>query len=258
MSMAVTRSVGVAFEQVRRLAARRDAGVEHARAGRGRECVGHALRGCVLYRHRAVVEPRQRGHRHRRRQSQCVGQRLIGVRLDAGLRQLRGVLVAGRALAVHAQPHRRLGGARIEHGVGFVGPVAGDALAQPLGPVRVRVARRNAIALGAAKQRVDQSGLVRATQRARGVHGRGKRGVRGQSQRIELGHAGEQQRFQFSVATRQRLAHPRLQSGIEARRLAQHGEADRLDQRAVARIGQCRQRLRELGLERTAAVQHRV
>ena len=80
----------------------------------------------------------------------------------------------------------------------------------------------------------------------------------GSAKRVELGEADEQQRAQFVVAPAERTRDPGLQRVVEARRLAQHGEADRLDQRAVARIGQLSARRGQFGLERTAAMQHRV
>ena len=89
---------GIALEQVRGLAARRGAGVEHARARRRRQRIGDQLRRCR-------PAPRRRPRRSRatrRRRPACPGAvHRAGasslVRLDAGLVQARTVVVARAA-----------------------------------------------------------------------------------------------------------------------------------------------------------------
>ena len=72
----------------------------------------------------------------------------------------------------------------------------------------------------------------------------------------QLGETGVQQRAHFVVALAQRLRQPLRQRGIEARALAQGGEHDGLDQGAIARIRQRRQRGAQACLQRAAPMQH--
>ena len=71
-----------------------------------------------------------------------------------------------------------------------------------------RIARRQALALGAAQQRVDHARLVRATQHARGIDRRRQHGVRRKLERVQLREAGEQQRAQLAVPRARRLTLP--------------------------------------------------
>ena len=250
--------LGIAFEQVRGLATGRGAGIKHARARRQRERVGDPLRGRVLHRDRAILEIRQCRHRHRRVQPQRIGQGGIAAGLDPGREQVRGVRVAAATARVDAQPQRRGDRAGGEDRLGLVAPVALQLRAQPLRPVRVRIAGRQALALGTAQQRVDEPGLVFVAEHARGLDRGRNRGVRGQAERIELREADQQQRTHLGVALRQWPRQERGQRRLEPRGLAQHRETDRLDEGAIARIDERRQRGREFALQRAAAVQHRV
>ena len=160
-------------------------------------------------------------------------------------------------LAIDPQPQRRRRRARRDDRVVIVRPVIAQAFAQPRRPAGVGVDLRQSLALRASQQCIDQLGLVRATEQARGFHGRRDRRMRRQAERVELRESRVQQRAQFVIAFRQGLGHPSFQRDFGARLLAQGRKADRFNQCAVARIRQRGQCLRQFPLQRTAAIQHR-
>ncbi len=249
---------GIPLQQMRRLAARRGAGVEHARTGHQRQRIGDALCGQVLHRHRALGEARQLGDGETGIEAQRIGGGVIDVRRNARVEQALAIGIARLLQPVDAQPQGRHLRAGFEDARVLLRPVLLQALSQPLRPMRGGIAGRQAIALRAAQQRVDHACLVGAAQRSRGFHRRRHRGVRRQGQRIELGEADVQQRAQFVVAPAERTRNPCLQCALETRWMTQHREADRLDQGAITRVAQRRQVRGQLGLERTAAMQHGV
>jgi hypothetical protein len=105
-----------------------------------------------------------------------------------------------------------------------------------LGHASVGRDRRETIARGASQQRIHHAGLVRATEHARGFHRCIDGGMRGQLH-FDLREPGVEQRAQRRIASAERTRRPRIQRGFEARALAQRGERDRFQQRAIARIG---------------------
>ncbi|MNV69766.1 hypothetical protein D3C71_1626920 [compost metagenome] len=80
--------------------------------------------------------------------------------------------------------------------------------------------------------------------------------MRGQFQRIQLGKADQQQGAQFILAHAQRALHPLRQGRVVGAAAAQHGKAQRLQQRPVPAVIQLGQGLAQLGLERAAAADH--
>jgi len=73
-----------------------------------------------------------------------------------------------------------------------------------------------------------------------------------------LREAHMQQRAQLVVGTRQRPGHPCRKRGLAAGARAQHREADRFQQGAIAHVLDPGQVRGQFGLQRTAAVHHGV
>ena len=248
----------IAFQQMRGLAARCGAGVQYARARRQPQRIGHLLRGSVLHRGIALGEAGQRRHGNGNIDAQRIGQ----IRLDTGnnacLLQTPGVIVAGALASIHPQPQRGRMRAGLENRIRVFSPFQIDLLAQPRRPCRGRIGFGKPFALRTPQQRIDHARLVRPAQRPRGFHCGRQRGVRRQAHRIDLGETHQQQRTQIAVFFSQRFLQPELQGRLVARALPQRGEADRLQQCAVARIGQLSERGDQFAFQGPAAVDDRL
>jgi hypothetical protein len=80
--------------------------------------------------------------------------------------------------------------------------------------------------------------------------------MRGQLQFIQLRQAAEQQAMHDVVALAHRPRQPLRQHEVIAATVAQHRKTDRLEQRAIAGIGDLRQDIGQLGLQRATLGQH--
>ncbi len=165
MSSAVTRSDGSRSSRCAVLPPGAAQASSTRAPRRRRQRIGHALRGAVLHRDRAVREAGQRRRpaaaasrrsasrqrRHRRRRA-----------MPASL-QARQVGVARRRSARFTRSH--IGGVAARWRRRSRRPASGQSsrerCAQPVRPLRAGIGRRQAFALCAPQQRVDQPGLVR-------------------------------------------------------------------------------------------------
>ena len=112
------------------------------------------------------------------------------------------------------------------------------------------------LAGGAPQDCIDQPDLRRAVEMARRFRRRGDRRIGRQTQRVELRQSGQQQAVGAVVAFRQRPGQPGGQHRFITPAVTQGGEADRLEQGAIARVGDHRQTFGQHGFERTPFAQH--
>ena len=167
-----------------------------------------------------------------------------------------GVTVA--AQPVDPQPQWRLLLAGGEDVIGLRRPVLAHLLSQPCRPQGIGRRRRQALALRASQQRIDQLVLVGAAQSPHGLDGGRQRRMGRQAHHHHLGEAHMQQRAQFVLAASQRLGHPGREGGVAAGTGTQHRETDRLEQRAIAGVLHPGEIGRQFGLQRAAAMHHRI
>ena len=244
---------------MRGLAARRRAHVQHPRTrGQPVQQGRHALRGAILHRHIAVGEAGQARRRHRSAEQQRVRHAVRNFRLDARVQQPLPIGVTVAAQPVDPQPQWRLLLAGGEDVIGLRRPVLAHLLSQPCRPQGIGRRRRQALALRASQQRIDQLVLVGAAQSPHGLDGGRQRRMGRQAHHHHLGEAHMQQRAQFVLAASQRLGHPGREGGVAAGTRAQHRETDRLEQRAIAGVLHPGEIGRQFGLQRAAAMHHRI
>ena len=234
---------------MRRLAAGRRAGVEHAGAGGRSQQLGRALRAGVLHRNEPVEETGQGIDRHRLLEQQTAA--TDRARRESGGREPVEIVGDGAAALIDAQRHRR----RLVAGGGDRLPVVAIRPAQARQPP-ARMLEDSLFVLGHRRQEfiapaqevaqhaVDHPFEHAARQFAGGDHRLIDDGVRRLGTRIEAIQRGQQQGLRFAV--RERFGHQTAKDEFAPTVTAQHAVGNILRRRAR------RWRLRSEDAERLA------
>ena len=194
----------VALQQMRRLAAGRGAGIQHARSGRGRQRSATCCAEPSWTEASPSAKPARADTAHAARRAQRVGQALIGWKRSRPP-AVREVVVA-RCLSGFTRSHNGAACALASKIAGAVAPFQLDLVRSQAGQCSggidrgkpSRVARRNSA--------LTMPGLMRAAEHAGGFDRRRQRGVRGQAQGVELGETRPAAGTQLAVASRQAVA----------------------------------------------------